>query len=490
MDSGVPGAAPIDVSTIGDAGAPASAPSTPVPWVRIVAGREQDVRARRSPRARSVMVRLAVGLAAVLVVVGVLGAFAAQWLAEREAVNDAATVADVLAEAVVQPAITDALADGEATAVEEFDAIMRQRVLSEEIVRVKIWSPDGVVLYADEPQLIGRTFALDDAQREALSNPQTRADISDLSEAENEFESGTRLLEVYRPVWAPGGRELLFEIYFPYEPVAARSADLWRGFAGVTTSSLLLLVVLTAPIVWRLLAGLRTEERRRTALLEHAVDASDAERRRIAGSLHDGPVQELIATTFAAEGAAEAAARRGDEHTASQLREVAASVRGNIRVLRSLLVDIYPPGLAAAGLGHALDDLAATTRSRGVTVHVDVDPDVTHLDEADERLIHRVAQEVLRNTATHAAPCSAWVALRRDAVAGDLVLDVSDDGPGFDADGLRTRETPGHLGTQVLVDLAEEAGAELSLATAPGRGVAWRLRVPAAGRASAPEAGS
>ncbi|AZS38630.1 Sensor histidine kinase LiaS [Microbacterium lemovicicum] len=412
-----------------------------------------------------------------LIAVGLLGAFAAQWLAEREAVNDAATIADVLAEAVVQPAVTDALADGDPAAAGVMDALVRTRVLGDEVTRVKIWSPDGEVLYADEPQLIGRTFPLDEAQREALSDPQTRADVSDLDEAENEFETGGRLLEVYRPVWAPDGRQLLFEVYFPYEPVAARAEGLWRGFAGVTTSSLLLLVVLTAPIVWRLLRGLRTEERRRTALLEHAVDASDAERRRIAGSLHDGPVQELIATTFAAESAAGEAVRRGDEGAAAQLRGVAASVRGNIRVLRSLLVDIYPAGLAAAGLPQALDDLAATTRTRGVDVRVTIAPDLPPLSAEQERLVHRIAQEALRNVAAHAAPCRARVDLR-GAPGGDVLLEVSDDGPGFDLAQVTSRPAEGHLGTRVLVDLATEAGAELSVAAAPGRGAAWRLRIP------------
>ncbi|MFS0734615.1 histidine kinase [Microbacterium sp. 1P10UB] len=384
----------------------------------------------------------------------------------------------MLAEAVVQPAVTDALADGDPAAAEALDALVRSRVLGDEVTRVKIWSPEGEVLYADEPQLIGRTFPLDEAQREALSDPQTRADISDLDEAENEFETGGRLLEVYRPVWTPDGRQLLFEVYFPYEPVAARAEGLWRGFAGVTTSSLLLLVVLTAPIVWRLLRGLRTEERRRTALLEHAVDASDAERRRIAGSLHDGPVQELIATTFAAESAAGEAVRRGDEGTAAQLRGVAASVRGNIRVLRSLLVDIYPAGLAAAGLPQALDDLAATTRTRGVDVRVTIAPDLRPLTAEEERLVHRIAQEVLRNVAAHAAPCRARVDLR-GAAGGDVRLEVSDDGPGFDVAQVASRPAEGHLGTRVLIDLATEAGAELSVAAAPGSGAAWRLRIPA-----------
>lgn len=464
-----------DASTAPTAPIPVGA--APVPWVTVTAASADAAPAQKPLRTRTVVLALTAGLVAILLVVGLLATFAAQWLAEREAVNDAANVADVLADAVIQPSLTSALADGDPAAVEDFDRIIRGQVIGDDIVRVKIWSPGGVVLYADEPQLIGRSFELDDAQREALSNPSTRAAVSDLSEEENEFESGSRLLEVYRPVWTPDGRELLFEVYLPYEPVAARAADLWRGFAGVTTSSLLLLLVLTAPVVWGLLRRLRSEERRRADLLQRAMDASDAERRRVAGTLHDGPVQELVATSYAAEGAADAAVRRGDEDSGAQLRGIAAAVRGNIRVLRSLLMDIYPPGLRAAGLAHALHDLAATAGSRAVAVELDIPAALPELAESDEQLAYRVAQETLRNAATHAAPCR--VTMRLAAEGADLVLEVADDGPGFDPQRLDT-PAEGHLGTRVLRDLAAQRGAELRLATRAGAGTRWRLRIPGA----------
>lgn len=468
--------------TAGDVDASAPADSvgaeTRVPWVVLSAARDAPRVARTPLTTRAIVMRLAAGLAAVLVVVGVLATFAAQWLAEREAVNDAANVTDVLADAVIQPSLTDALADGDPDAVDAFDRLVRDQVLGDDVVRVKLWSPDGVVVYADEPQLIGRVFDLDESQRAALSSPSTRAAVSDLSEEENVFESGGRLLEVYRPVWVPDGRELLFEVYLPYEPVAARSADLQRGFAGVTTSSLLLLVVLTAPIVWGLLRRLRSGERVRADLLQHAVDASDAERRRLAGTLHDGPVQELVATSLATEAAADAAARRGDERAAGELREAAASVRGNVRVLRSLLMDIYPPSLAAAGLAHALHDLAATAAARSVVVDLDLPSRTPELSPADEQLVYRVAQETLRNAATHAAPCRVTVRLR--SVGDDLILEVVDDGPGFDTGILDDAPTDGHLGTRVLVDLAGQAGAELAVSSRIGEGTTWRLRIPAA----------
>jgi signal transduction histidine kinase len=425
-------------------------------------------------------VRLVAGLVAVLIVVALFAAFAAQWLAEREAVNDAANMTDVLADAVVQPAITTALVDGEPAAIAAFDDAVRDQLAGAGAVRVKIWNPDGLVLYADEPQLIGRGFELDEAQREALTESAIRAAVSDLSEDENEFESGSRLLEVYRPVWAPDGRQLLFEMYLPYDPVASRSADLWRGFAGVTTSSLLLLVVLTAPILWGVIGRLRDEERRRADLLQHAVDASDAERRRIAGTLHDGPVQELVATSLAAEGAADAATRAGDADSAAHLRSMAASLRGNVRAVRSLLMDIYPQSLASAGLANALRDLAATARARGVVVEVELAVSVDTVSDDVERLLYRVAQEALRNVVTHAAPCRAWISVTAD---GDgLLLTIADDGPGFDAALLERQPTDGHLGVRVLVDLARESGAELAVATRPGSGTRWRLRVPPTAR--------
>lgn len=452
----------------------AAAPAEAVPWTVRVAGRPPEA-APRALTARAVLVRLGIVLVTALVAVAVLAGFGAQWLAEREAVNDAAQTTNVLAQAVIRPALTDALAAGDPAAVDAFDTVVRSTVLGSDVVRVKIWDPQGRVLYADEPQLIGRTFALDDAQREALASPSTRAAVSDLSEDENEFEDAPRLLEVYRPVWTPSGQQLLFEVYYPYEPVAARSADLWRGFAGVTTSSLLLLVVLTAPIVWGLIRRLRGAEARRAELLQRAVDASDAERRRIAGTLHDGPVQDLVATSFVAESAAAAADREGLADAATRAREVAGAVRGNVRVLRSLLVDIYPQSLRSTGLAATLRDLAATAAARGTEVELHLDPRTDDLTEDDQRLVYRVAQEALRNAVTHAAPCRVRIALTRPP--GETVLDVWDDGGGFDPRILDRPRDDGHLGTRVMHDLAAEAGAELSLATAPGRGTRWRLRL-------------
>jgi signal transduction histidine kinase len=211
-------------------------------------------------------------------------------------------------------------------------------------------------------------------------------------------------------------------------------------------------------------------------LLERAVDASEAERRRIAATLHDGPVQDLAASSFVIAGATANAESMGRHGLAEELRGVAGTVRASIRALRTLLVDIYPPSLAQAGLAVALPDLAQTVRTPGLNVVVEpVSEEELGLQPEQERLVYRVAQETLRNAAKHATPCSVRVSLGREE--DDVVLDVVDDGRGFDPEVALADPESGHFGLQLLAELATTGGGTLQVASAPGHGTHWRLRV-------------
>ena len=461
------------------AGEPTAVPGPGSPaWVTVVEPSLHD-HGEAPVSLRKVALQLVVGILVVLAVVTVGGTFAARRLAEREAVNGAARQADLLAETVVQPALSDTLLARDPAALRTFDRLVHDRVMGDDVVHVKLWTTGGTVLYSDESALMGRTFPLDDEQKEALKNPRTVAAISDLDEEENALDSSTdgKLVEVYRPVWTPGGSTMLFEIYAPYDQVTQRTSQLWRGFAGVTLSSLLLFVILLAPLIWHLTSRVRRDQRQRELLLQRAVEASSTERRMIAATLHDGPVQDLAATSFTVSAAAARAETAGHHALEQQLREVSASVRTSIRALRSLLVDIYPASLAQAGLSGALTDLAQSVRAPGLEVHVEHDPDDDlGLTPAQERLVYRIAQETLRNAAKHAAPCTVTVVLDRDDEG--MRLDVVDDGPGFDVAAGLVRPEEGHFGLRLLADLAASGGAGLYVASAPGHGTHWRLRVP------------
>jgi signal transduction histidine kinase len=464
-------------TTQGDGGLTGTTTAATTAWLSVTAGTGRKDQ-QRPVRTGRIVAQVIAAAAIVVVLVSVLGSIASRKLAEQEAVHDAANTTDLLADAVVQPAITDELAAMDPAAIAAFDAVIRAHVLGPSIVRVKVWTPDGKVVYSDEPRVIGESFTLGEDERDVLTDPVTRAEISDLSKPENRFETGQdRLLEVYRPVWTATGQPLLFETYSQYDAVTSRTSNLWRGFAGITLTSLLLLVALLLPVLWRLIDRLRSAQTQRELLLQHAVDASAEERQRIAANLHDGVVQELAASSFAVAGAAGQAQALGAQGLANQLTDVVGTVRASISGLRSLLVDIYPPNLRTAGLFTALDDLATALRARNVIVTIDVPEEVaTRLSEDQERLVFRVAQECLRNTAKHAGARHVSVALSQQS--GSVVMIVADDGRGFDPQVLLADPEQGHFGLRILSDLASGAGAALDVASAPGEGTRWRLTLP------------
>jgi len=182
-------------------------------------------------------------------------------------------------------------------------------------------------------------------------------------------------------------------------------------------------------------------------------------------------VQDLSAASLIISGSADGG-RVSDE---SALRAAGRAVRASVTALRSLLIEIYPPHLARAGLPSALRNLVSRLLPHGVVADVDV-PDDLDLPDDVAALVFRVAQEALINIARHARAQHVTLTARPDDGAVELL--VADDGAGFDAD--RATQETGHFGLNVLVDLAREAGATLDLATAPGAGTSLRLRVPVA----------
>jgi signal transduction histidine kinase len=416
----------------------------------------------------------------IVTLVAFAGVFISRRIAAEEAVHDAARMTDLLADSVVQPALTDPMATRPTAATAGLDKLTRGRVLTNGVVRVKIWNAAGLIVYSDMTPLIGRTYPLDPSARQVLISPRTLAEVSNLTLPENVYErSRGKLLEVYRPIWTPNGTPLVFEAYFPYDLVSQRSGQLWRGFAGITLSSIVAVFVLLVPLLWALIDRARRAYESREALMQHAVDASQAERRRIAATLHDGAVQDLAAASFAVAASAQEAAARGDTATAEQLNEVAGTVRENMAGLRSLLVEIYPPSLRNAGLAAALRDVAHSETAHAATITVDVDEALADsLPEKVQESIFQIAQECLRNSAKHSHATTVSVSLARRGP--DVVLDIADDGIGFDPTGVTATPEPGHLGATLLADAAARIDARLTVDTAPAEGTHWRLEVPVA----------
>jgi signal transduction histidine kinase len=215
------------------------------------------------------------------------------------------------------------------------------------------------------------------------------------------------------------------------------------------------------------------QQRDRERLLQHAVDASDAERRRIAGELHDGVVQELTGLNYALD--AMRLGRPTEGQRAELIADGATRLRGSIGSLRSLLVDIYPPNLAEEGLASALAELAAGLERTGVEVRLETDG-AEALPPAVAALLFRAAQEIVRNVAAHSG--AQEVLIQAGRASGKATLVVDDNGRGFDESKLDERSSDGHLGLRSIGDLLAESGGMLTVRAAPGQGTRVEVEVP------------
>ena len=393
-------------------------------------------------------------------------------LGRREAVRDAREFAELIGRGVVEPTLTDEVLDGDRSALERLDTVVQERVLGDRVVRVKIWTADGRIVYSDEPRLIGARYELGADQVEALRSGKTEAEESDLSGLENRFERGLGTLqEVYTRIRTPTGRPVLFETYQQSSSLVTLSREIWLPFAIPLVASLLLLWLAQAPLAWRLARGLRRAQLERETLLVRSLEASADERRRIAADLHDGPVQELAGVSYSLN----AAAARAERGLADDLRGAASRTRAAMRQLRTLLVEIHPPNLRAAGLEAALRDLLAPLAARGVTTELDVAGDL-ELEVETERVLFRAAGEAVRNVERHADASS--VTVRVASADGGVRLEVADDGRGFAADELARRRDEGHVGLSLLEELAERAGGRLVVESEPARGTSFVLELP------------
>jgi two-component system NarL family sensor kinase len=420
-------------------------------------------------------------LAAVLggAAVAATGTLVSQRIAEGFAVEDATEDTAAVARSVVEPALRDAIVDPTAGTAEQqaaADALaraVRRATAASAAVRVKLWAPDGTVLWSDEPRLVGARFALSDEDLEALAEDRSDAEVSDLSAPENRYERGQGpLLEAYQAVHVPSGDPLLLEVYYPYDAVVASSASLRSAFAALAFGTVAVVIGLLLPVLLWLLLRLRSGQRDRERLLVRALDAETAERRRLAADLHDGPVQDVAGLAFSLG----AVARGATGSAAGVLRDAATTLRAAVSALRSVMSAVQPAAPDRDGLRAALADATARAHASGIATTVDV-PERVDASPAALTATVRFVREAVANTVRHADAGTVEVVVRRRD--GDLDVRVTDDGSGFDPQAVLAVRREGHLGTTLLRQVAEDSGGSLRLRTAPGAGTTWELTLPA-----------
>jgi PAS domain S-box-containing protein len=212
--------------------------------------------------------------------------------------------------------------------------------------------------------------------------------------------------------------------------------------------------------------------------------AAAAERNRLARDLHDSVTQALFSASLVAEILPQVW-QRDPEEAREGLEELRLLTRGALAEMRTMLLELRPTALIETKLEDLLWQLTeAITGRTQIVVTFNIEP-IPALPPDVHVTFYRVAQEALHNVVKYAGASHVVISLHAsppvspqgaDGWRGQLVLQVRDNGQGFDPGDTE----PGQLGLGIMRERAEAIGAMLTIASQPGRGtqatLAWQNR--------------
>lgn len=210
-------------------------------------------------------------------------------------------------------------------------------------------------------------------------------------------------------------------------------------------------------------------------LTRRMVEAEELERRRIAGELHDRVGQNLSALNINLDIALGLLPKESQE-VRLRLTDSLALVEGTLQTIENLMADLRPPLLDEYGLNAALGlYVQGFAQRNGLKVAVDDPWEIgASLRREVAIALFRIAQEALANVAKHARARQVRVLLDRSGE--DIVLDISDDGCGFDPRERLAQST--RWGMTSVQERAAAVGGSVDIQSTPGGGTTVRVTVP------------
>ncbi len=197
------------------------------------------------------------------------------------------------------------------------------------------------------------------------------------------------------------------------------------------------------------------------------------ERNRLARELHDSVTQSLYSVLLLTEGWRRMASMGSSVYAQDTFGRIADITNQALKEMRLLINELRPPALERDGLVGALRQrLDAVERRAGVDARV-VMEELIELPPRVEDGLYRISQEALNNALKHAEATQVTVRLCVDA--GDVILEISDNGRGFD---VGQASQSGGMGLDNMRERAVRLGGSLEIVSMPGQGATISARAP------------
>ncbi|MCA9953423.1 MAG: sensor histidine kinase [Anaerolineales bacterium] len=421
---------------------------------------------------------------------------------ETAVTNRTAAVTALYVDSYISPHL-QGLAGGEGDKAVDVAALERLLIdtsLGTQIVSFKVWSPEGVVLYATNAELIGQQFPLEEGLAEAFDG-EVVTEVSSLDKPEQALEReryGT-LIETYAPSRDVSSDTIIAVSEF-YQTADALEAEIrtaqyrsWLVVAAVMVALYLLLNGMVGRAsntivsqqnelkanVTRLNELLEQNEMlngrvRRAAARYTALNEKNL--RRISADLHDGPAQDLALALLRLESLTEAVAEAKPEVN-QDFRTIQLATESAMEELRTISAGLRLPEVAPLNLAdtihRAVRDFEQKTNCE-VTLTLGKLPEEAPLPV--KITAFRVLKESLANGFRHAG--GAGLSVQAYATADEpenLVVEIADTGPGFDLQNTAVYRRLGLVGMRERVELL---GGHFELHSAIGHGTTIRAILP------------
>jgi signal transduction histidine kinase len=218
-----------------------------------------------------------------------------------------------------------------------------------------------------------------------------------------------------------------------------------------------------------------------TGIQMRIIEAQESERSRLAQEIHDGPAQSLSNAIFQTQ-YVERVLDQDPAQARTELRYLGELLRRELSDVRSYISQLRPPLLDQLGLEGAIQDTAEFVGAlSGVEITCELAAPAEDLGEAEQTVVLRIAQEALQNVRKHASASHARVSTRIEP--DGWVLEVQDDGRGFDAGALGTRGRRS-FGLQFMRERARLIGGRFEVRSEADGGTRVRLTIPTSAKES------
>lgn len=315
-----------------------------------------------------------------------------------------------------------------------------------QVVRVKIYNKQGIVVFSTKTSQIGQD------QREPSSGDKSentgfQAAINGkvvsrvvYRDAFDYFKQPTEednLMQTYIPVRRSVAATIqgVLEIYTDVTPLVDYAEYTQVEVVGITAVILALLYVTLLVVVRRaekIMEGQQNIIRERTETLEvlsaQLLTAEENEKKRLADELHEDVAQMLSAIKFQVEHAVQVAAQQSPEENAKSLASLVATVQEAIRKVSAMAMDLRPPSLDDLGVVTTIDWYLRQFQSHHpeILLESDIEIEESAVSRALKIIIYRIVQETLDNLAKFSM--ANLISVHLSKIDNNIALTIEDNG--------------------------------------------------------------